>query len=168
MLGWILERAGGKAFNQLFSEYVWQHIRAEFDGYVTVDRYGAPRTAGGICVTLRDLARFGQMFLQRGNVNGNAIVADTWIDDTINHYDRAAWDAHESVDSLPVCGYRNKWWITGNTQGAYTGIGVYGQWLYIAPEKETVIAVFASQPLPVDDAIGFDAVRCFEAIAAAL
>src|ERR687897_114651 len=36
---------------------------AERSAYVTVDRLGAPRAAGGMCVTLRDLARVGQWLI---------------------------------------------------------------------------------------------------------
>ena len=168
LLGWILERAGGRAFYALFSDIIWQPMGAEFDAYITVDRLGAQRTAGGICVTLRDLARFGQMLLEGGHANGLQIVPYSWIEDTVLNGDRAAWLAGESEAFLPSGCYRNKWWITGNDHGAYTGIGVYGQWLYIDPTASAVIAVFSSQPLPDDDNVSIDSIRCFEAIGRAL
>ena len=168
LLGWIMERATGKPFHQLFSEEVWEPMGAQFDAYVTVDRFGASRTAGGICVTLRDLARFGQMLLDNGHANTRQIVPANWINETVTSFDRVAWRAGEGFDFLPEGGYRNKWWVIGNDLGAYTGIGVYGQWLYVAPGAQTVIAVFASQPSPVDDNISNDSIGCFEAIARAL
>ena len=168
LLGWIIERATGKAFHQLFSELIWEPMGAEFDAYITVDRLGAPRCAGGICVTLRDLARFGQLWLDRGDADGRQIIPTSWIDDTTSNYDRAAWRAGEAIESLPVDGYRNKWWIIGNDHGAYTGIGVHGQWLYVDPTAETVIAVFSSQPLPLDDDISADSFSCFDAILQAM
>ena len=168
LLGWILERIGGRPFHAMFSDMIWQPMGAEFDAYVTVDRLGAQRTAGGICVTLRDLARFGQMLLEGGHANGRQIVPGAWIDDTVTNFDRAAWAAGESADYLPTGGYRNKWWIIGNDHGAYTGIGVFGQWLYIDPAASVVVAVFSSQPLPTDDNVSIDSVRCFDAICRAL
>ena len=57
LLGWILERVSGRRLVDLMSELLWAPMGAEFDAYVTVDRLGAPRTAGGLCVTLRDLGR---------------------------------------------------------------------------------------------------------------
>jgi hypothetical protein len=168
LLGWILERVGGRPFHAMFSDMIWQPMGAEFDAYITVDRLGAQRTAGGICVTLRDLARFGQMMLEGGHANGRQIVPSAWIADTTKNFDRASWAAGESAEFLPSGGYRNKWWIIGNDHGAYTGIGVFGQWLYIDPKASTVIAVFSSQPLPSDDNVSIDSVRCFDAIARAL
>ena len=36
--------------------------------------------------------------------------------------------------------------------GAFFALGTHGQWLYVNPAAETVIAKFSSQPVPVDDA----------------
>ena len=165
LLGWVLERSGGKPFHELFAEFVWGPMGAQYDAFVTVDSLGAPRTAGGICLTLRDLARFGQLFLQHGVIDGEQIIPQAWVADTVHNFERESWRNGESYAMLPNGGYRNKWWITGNELGAYTGIGVYGQWIYVAPKTETVIAVFSSQPLPVDDKITTDSLACFEAIA---
>ena len=47
MLAWVLERLSGARYSDLLSELLWQKIGAEEDGYITVDRMGAPRGAGG-------------------------------------------------------------------------------------------------------------------------
>ena len=151
-----------------FSELIWQPMGAEFDAYVTIDPLGGPRTAGGICTTLRDLARFGQVMLESGRGGTETLVPRTWIDDTLGNVDRGAWRAGESLGFLPDGGYRIKWWIIGDAHNAYAGIGVYGQWLYVNPKAEVVIAVFSSQPLPLDDNVSSDSLRCFEAIVEAL
>ena len=72
LLGWILERVSGTDFATLLSREIWQPMGAEFDAYVTVDRLGAPQTDGGLCVTTRDLARFGLLHLQQGVMQGRA------------------------------------------------------------------------------------------------
>jgi CubicO group peptidase (beta-lactamase class C family) len=56
LLGWIIERATGQRFADLMSHYLWKPMGAESSAYITVDRLGAPRCAGGICTTIRDLA----------------------------------------------------------------------------------------------------------------
>ncbi|MBN7827844.1 6-aminohexanoate hydrolase, partial [Bowmanella dokdonensis] len=43
--------------------------------------------------------------------------------------------------------YRNMWWVTHNTHGAFMARGVHGQALYIDPKAEMVIARFASYPI---------------------
>ena len=76
----------------------------------------------------------------------------------------AAWKAGEAASYMPQGCYRDKWWVTNDGHGAYSGIGVFGQWLWIDPAASLVIAKFASQPLPTDEPTDGDTVRCFTAI----
>lgn len=168
LIGWVLERAAGLPFAEVVSQELWQRLGAEFDGYVTVDRFGAPRAAGGICLTLRDLARVGQMMLENGQANGRQVVPVSWVADSRFNGDHAAWKAGESAASNPKGSYRNKWWIQGDDHGAYTGIGVFSQWLWIDPAASLVIAKFSSAPLPTDEAVDANHARCFQAIGRAL
>ena len=66
VLGWALERVGGAPFPELFSREVWSRIGAEQDAEIMLDRSGFPVVEGGICTTLRDLARFGLICLEDG------------------------------------------------------------------------------------------------------
>ena len=66
VLGWVLERVGGAPFPELFSREVWSRIGAEQDAQIMLDDSGFPVVEGGICTTLRDLARFGLMCLEDG------------------------------------------------------------------------------------------------------
>ncbi len=83
VLGWVVERAGGARLADLISRELWQPMGAEFDAEVTVDGHGNAMADGGICATLRDLARFGQLFLQWGRRGRQQIVPRAWIQDTI-------------------------------------------------------------------------------------
>ena len=58
-------RAGGAPFAELFSREVWSRIGAEQDADHARDA-GFAIVEGGICTTLRDLARFGLMCLEDG------------------------------------------------------------------------------------------------------
>ena len=62
---------------------VWQPMGAEFDAEITVDGHGNAMADGGICATLRDLARFGLLWLERGLVDGRRVVPAAWIADTL-------------------------------------------------------------------------------------
>ena len=70
LLGWIVERAADERYADLMSRYLWRPMRAECSAYITVDRLGAPRCAGGVCTTARDLARIGQLIVDNGVVAG--------------------------------------------------------------------------------------------------
>lgn len=169
MLGWILERAGGLPFAKLMTDLVWRPLGAETDAHVTVDRAGAARSAGGICVTLRDLARFGEMVRNFGRAGDRQVAPRSWIEDIINNGDRRAWLATETAAKfLPHGRYRSQWYMVGNDSGAYCAIGIHGQWIYIDPKSDMVIAKMSSQPLPLDDATDRLLLTAFDAIARAL
>jgi CubicO group peptidase (beta-lactamase class C family) len=169
MLGWILERAGGLPFARLLTELIWNKLGTDTEAHVTVDRSGAARSAGGICVTLRDLARFGEMVRNFGRAGDRQIVPRGWIEDILRNGDQRAWLAQPTAAQfLPAGRYRSQWYMIGNASGAYCAVGIHGQWIYVDPEAEMVIAKLSSQPLPVDDPTDHLLLAAFDAIARAL
>lgn len=168
LLGWVLERASGTPYAALVSEALWRPMGAEFDGYVTLDRLGAPRSAGGVCVALRDLARFGELMRRGGAVEGRQVLPRSWIDDILTGGDPAPWKRGASAGFLPQGRYRTQWYIVGNPHGAFCAIGIHGQWIYVDPAAEVVVAKQSSQPLPVDEPMDLLLLAGFDAIARAL
>ena len=83
VLAWVIERAAGARLHELIAAELWQPMGAEFDAEITVDAHGNPMADGGICVTLRDAARFGQLYLRRGQREGQEVVPAWWVDDTV-------------------------------------------------------------------------------------
>jgi CubicO group peptidase (beta-lactamase class C family) len=151
LLGWIIERAAGERYADLVSRFLWQPLGAERSAYITVDRLGAPRCAGGICATARDLARLGQLILQDGRRDGLQVIQPAWIDDVLNHGDQAAWNQGDFVDyfqDMPIH-YRSKWYVMNGPQKLLFGVGVNGQNLFVDRARQLVIAKFSSQALPM-------------------
>lgn len=168
LLGWILERASGTPFPELMSNALWRPMGAEFDAYVTVDRLGAPRTAGGVCVTLRDLARFGELMRRDGMAEGRQVLPKSWVDDIRSNGDPEAWRLGATPGFLPGGRYRSKWYMTGNAHGAFCAIGIHDQWIYVDPAAEVVIAKQSSQPVPSDPQMDQLHLAAFDALARAL
>ncbi|TIV22666.1 MAG: serine hydrolase [Mesorhizobium sp.] len=165
MLGILVERASGKRVSQLFREKLWLPLGAASDMSVTVDMEGTARTAGGMSMTLRDLARIGEMMRQGGTANGRRIVPEAWVRDTVaTGGSFEAWQRGTMAFLFPKGRYRNKWYQTGHDSGAFCGIGIHGQWLYVNPRTEVVIAKMSSQPEPVDDRLDEQVVAFFEAL----
>jgi hypothetical protein len=149
LLGWVLERAGGDRLANLMSRYLWQPMGAEADAYITVDRKGAARTAGGICVLPRDLLRFGELVRNRGYANGQQVIPERWIKDCSDGGSLDAWERGESAKEFPAGSYRNKWYQTGNEHRAMLAIGIHSQWIYINPVTEVSIIKLSSQDEPL-------------------
>jgi hypothetical protein len=164
VLGWVYERACEQPYADILSEYLWKPLGAEHDAYVTVDGHQAMRAAGGICVTPRDLARFGELIRRRGVADGRQVVPGTWIDDINERGDPEAWAASEFADMFPQASYRSKWYRIDRSKQVLCAFGIHGQWIYIHPEAELVIIRMGSEATPLDlDRVrgwrrGFDAI----------
>ena len=163
LLGMLVERASGLRVPELLREKLWAPLGACGEGAITVDRLGAARTAGGISLTPRDLARIGEMMRQGGLANGTRVVSEAWVRDTTTAGSQDAWKRGDMAQLFPEGRYRNKWYQSG--KGSYCGIGIHGQWLFVDPASEVVIVKMSSQPEPVDDPLDHENVAFFEALA---
>lgn len=152
LLGWVLERATGMRYADLVSETLWQPIQAERDAYITVDRFGAPRCAGGFCATPRDMARIGRLFVTGGCHGGAQVVPESWIRDIVDFDGVAAWSAGDFFELFDRAKmhYRSQWYVLRGKRPLILGVGVFGQHLFIDPAADLVIAKCASQPMPLD------------------
>lgn len=163
LLGILIERASGRRYADLFSDLLWKPLGVKNHALVSVDGAGTARSAGGVCVTARDLARVGQMLLDGGTANGRQVVPAAWVTDMQTAGDPAAWAASQPT-MLPNGRYRSKWYQTGEPDGAFCAIGIHGQWLYVDPSTETVIVKLSSQPNPLDDELKQDNFTFFRAL----
>lgn len=148
LMGWVLERATGRRYADLLAGLLWQPMGAERPAYITVDRLGAPRAAGGFCCTARDLARLGQLVAE----GGRGVVPGAWLDDILTGGDKNAWDTSDGPVKYPglPMRYRSKWYVVDRPEPIAFGIGVHGQHLFVDPANQVVIAKFSCHDLPVD------------------
>ena len=144
LIGWVIERATGKKYAELVTELIWQPMGADKDAYVTLDRNGNARPAGGGCTSLRDLARFGQIVLQ----HDNGIVPASWIHDMLNNGSKEAFDAGSWKERFEkVFGeiaYRS-YWVANKSNDILIGLGVHGQILCVDRKNGIVMAKMSSQ-----------------------
>ena len=146
LLAWVCERASGIRYSDLISELLWTPLGAESSGYITVDRLGGMRAAGGVCFTARDLARVGLMIANYGYVNNKQIIPDSWIDDIIKNGSDSAWEKRIGMDefgNIPMH-YRSFWYVQKNGDPLIHGLGIHGQYLFIDPKLNLSVAWFSS------------------------
>ena len=166
LLGWVIERAAGRRYADLFSELIFQPMGAERPGYITVDRFGAPRCAGGMCMTARDLARIGHLVAERGA----GIVPEAWIDDIMTGGDPEAWaKGNFAADFGPEeMHYRAKWYVYRTRGPVLYCVGIHGQNLAVDPANGIVLARFGSLPTAAAMPSDLATVELFEQIRARL
>ena len=170
VLGWVVERAGGARLPELVSRELWRPMGAEFDAEITVDAHGNAMADGGMCATLRDLARFGQTIL-RASEGRRGIVPPAWIEDTV----RGAADgprAFAEGDNPPVypkgAHYRNCWWVRQPSTPFFNASGINGQNVFVHVPTRTVVAKFSTWPTALSPRFSRVTVAGVQAIAAAL
>lgn len=89
----------------------------------------------GLNVRTEDIARFGQLYLQKGNWHGKQLIPASWVE--------AATARQTSNGSNPQSdweqGYGYQFWRCRH--GAYRGDGAFGQFCIVLPEQDAVIAI---------------------------
>ena len=168
VMGWVLEAVTGESFAELVSRLIWQPMGAEFDGDLALDRCHRSQTEGGLNVTLRDLARFGELHRLGGAVNGTQIVPEAWVHDIRDNGDPDAWDAGTMADLMPGHHYRAMWYTNrSHPHRPVMTMGAFGQSVYADSVAEITIAKLSSFPNDGDAYFG-EMARCFDAITQAL
>ena len=102
-----------------------------------------PHTGGGLALRTRDMARFGLLYLNNGKWEGKQVIPEDWIQESFKkHVDFGNPDQD-------VIGYGYLWWIQrpdpmGNgKEYIYAARGAQGQYIFIVPEHDMVVAVNA-------------------------
>jgi len=153
VLGWVVERAGGARLADLIAREVWGPMGAEFDADVTVDGNGNAMADGGVCATLRDLGRFGQLFAEGGLRGRRRIVPRAWIRDIVAGAadGREAYLAGGNVEERrPGAHYRNQWWVVAPGVPAFAGLGINGQMVFVHVPAKVVVAKLSTWATALD------------------
>jgi CubicO group peptidase (beta-lactamase class C family) len=160
VLGMIARGATGRSIPDLMSEKLIAKLGLEQSPYYLTDGVGVAFVLGGLNVTTRDYARFGQMILQDGNYNGQQIVPAAWV----------AESTTPSAKTKPEkFAYGYQWWVpVGAVAGdEFMGRGIYGQYVYIDKSAGVVIVSTAADKKFRDDGVSDQNVDMFRQITAA-
>ncbi|TLS51560.1 serine hydrolase [Paenibacillus antri] len=134
MLSAILRRATG----QSLLEYLDSRLLAPL-GIVGATWESCPRGIAvggwGLSVTTEDIAKFGQLYLQRGVWNGRQLLPYGWAEEA----SRKHISNGDGGDSDWAQGYGYQFWRCRH--GAYRGDGAFGQFCVVLPEQDAVLAI---------------------------
>ena len=146
VLAWVVEAVTGERYHNVLSTRLWSRLPTQDDAGITVDRGGFAFANGGFVCTTRDLARLGQLVLDRGAVNGQQVVPRSYVEDILAGGDTTAASGSHFHTVHPRGSYRSQWWITGDDHRTIYGAGIHGQYLWIDPTEEVVVAKFGAHP----------------------
>ena len=147
MLRWLLERVTGTPYAELIATELWAAMGAESDGLLVAPRRGVPVAASGLSSTLRDLARFGLLFVPSGRTGTMPLISDTQLESIQTRGRRELFRAADSgvrrVDGEAVRHNSYQWDFVMEDGDFFKG-GYGGQGLYVSPRNDVVIAFFGT------------------------
>ena len=142
------------------SNALWQPMGAEADAHITIDHEGTALADGGLNATLRDYARFGQLFLDGGARGSKQVVPEAWVM-ACRTGDVAAFQANYAE---PNAAYSKQWWVLDAIHGQHSAYGIYGQMVFVDPRRRLVAAKLSSWPNPINATLDDMTYRAVDAI----
>lgn len=138
LLGNIIETATGKSVSDYMEEKIWTKIGTSHTASWSMDRKkGREKSFCCINAVAKDFAKFGRLYLNEGNWEGNQVVPKEWVQQSIQIQD--------GNYSSP---YQNQWWLFGPSDKSqpnkviYAAQGHLGQVIAIDPVKKIMVLRF--------------------------
>jgi CubicO group peptidase (beta-lactamase class C family) len=166
ILGALLAKATGARPADYMAEKLWKPMGAESEARWILDQPGdAGRevAAGGLLIRLRDYARFGYLAAHDGMVDGRQVLPKGWI--ALATQPQRAQVQYGKLGDGPL-GYGYQWWLIPGPERAFTGEGIYGQFLMVNPELDLVVVKTSAWTAAWDDPMALETFAMFDALSA--
>jgi CubicO group peptidase (beta-lactamase class C family) len=138
LLGLIIERATGMPLQTYMETRLWSRLGMEADAFWSAERKdGMVKPYCCLQTRTSDLARFGRLYLHKGQWQGQNLVPESWIE-------RATYCDDISDDALRPA--RPWHWQTGNYPDCdFNARGLYDQFIYVNPSKKVIIVMISDK-----------------------
>lgn len=130
-IGRLLEHATNQSVTSFMEQNLFSPLGINNYTFWALD--GQLHTGSSLYLSPRDMAKFGQLFLNKGRWNGQQVISESWVEkSTKPYYTNNSW------------GYGYQWWNTsfivdGETIDSFYADGFGGQYIFIIPSLDTVI-----------------------------
>ncbi len=95
----------------------------------------------GLYLCTEDIAKFGQLYLQKGKWNGRQLIPEKWVDQATSKQVPNDQEGHSKIGVDWMQGYGFQFWRC--THNAFRGDGRAGQLCVVIPDKDAVVAITA-------------------------
>lgn len=144
MLAAIVEKKSGMKMMDYLQKNMFDQIGIA-KAWTTYSPQGIPCGGWGMNMTTRELARFGQLYLNRGDWDGKRVLSSDWVSLATT---RQTWSGWQNVGVKALGegtdweqGYGFQFWRCRH--GAYRADGAGGQYTVVIPEKDMVVSAHA-------------------------
>jgi CubicO group peptidase (beta-lactamase class C family) len=144
-LGGVLFNTTGLPADAFARQYLFDPIGLGSAQWFRGNPNGLPHLGGGLSIRAMDMARIGYLVLRHGRWGPTQVVQEEWLRASLAPTVNTGWSfAGHRAD------YGYLWWLlplsgTGSTadpnEVIYTASGAQGQWIFVVPRYDLVIAV---------------------------
>lgn len=139
VLGMLIEKVTGKRLSVYLKEKLWDPMGMEHDAQWIIDETGMELALGGLNMSLRDYAKMGLLYLQKGRWKGQQLVPAEWIELATTPDAPHLMPGRNNEQSSNRYGYGFQWWIPEKPMGDFFAAGIYNQYIYVYPEKDLIV-----------------------------
>jgi CubicO group peptidase (beta-lactamase class C family) len=142
--GALVRAATGRWLGDYLADRIWSRLGMEADAAWWLEAPGGLEVAGsGFNATLRDYMRFARFIAEGGVIDGTPVLPPGWV---------AEATAPQVLGGVRV-DYGYMWWPVPDARdsladGAYSARGIFGQFLYINPRHDVIVAVLSARSKP--------------------
>ena len=136
----IIERITSKPVSNYLETKLWKPLGMEASAYWSLDKKGDDSMEKAFCCLQArtvDFAKFVRLYLNKGNWEGNQIVSKEWV----------AQSTHSDPSNNNRHYYNYNWGIGPAKYSSFYAVGLFGQYLYVYPEKNIQIIRFGDSSL---------------------
>ena len=136
MLATIVQQLTGTTLLDYLTPRLLEPLGIQGATWESHPRTGVNFGGWGLSLTTEDIARFGQLYLQKGYWQGQQLLPADWVEQA------TAWqvDNGPGENSDWVQGYGFHFWRC-QPPGVYRGDGAFGQYCVVMPEQDAVLAI---------------------------
>lgn len=138
----VLRHATGEALVDYAQTRLWQPLGMQDHAIWNVDGEGTAMAFCCLNTTLRDYAKFGQLYLQNGQWNGASLLPGDWVRESTQRPE--PWLAAGTATAARGYGYH--WWIPPGSDGEFFANGIWGQVIWVDSRRGVVIVRTAADP----------------------
>ncbi len=138
LLGVAMDSVVSEPLELFMDKYLFQKL--EISHYIIqTDLKGRPYFGGGMYLTPKDMLKFGELYLNKGNWKSNRILSEKWVENSFKNY--------RNLDNVPdKNGYGYLWWhntyqVNGESIESIEARGNGGQYIFVIPNLKTVVVV---------------------------
>ncbi len=148
-LGVIVSRACETHLRSFAEAHIFAPMGAKLGNWLD-DRDGYAIGMGEMQLTARDMAKFGLMYLDGGQFDGNQVVPAAWVEDSLRQHSDDAWIAqpaqHHVGRYFRDLGYGYQWWSAMVQGRRFSYAAGHGGQLVILLRDLNMLVVATSDP----------------------